>query len=132
MGKSSRPESVTYPVNLDIGEVAHGHHLIVHGITLRGTSLILKWAFDPEVPGGTSLDVYPNMSYGADVSPRGWGNGVADFDQFERPVPRARYLWFDFFPPDYDWHGQPDSDCLRNRIARLTFNLKTRKATLEK
>ena len=72
------------------------------------------------------------MSYDADVSPRGWNTGVSDFDEFERPVPRARYVWFDFFRPDYDWHGQTDSSNLRNRIARLTFDLKTRHATLEK
>ncbi len=50
---------------------------------------------------------------------------------YERPVPEARYAWFDFFRTDYEWagrfdrRGQPDSDYLRNRIARLTFDLET-------
>ena len=138
MGMTSRPVPVTYPVNLDIGEVAHGHHLIVAGITLNGANLVLEWAFAPEVPGGTSLEVWPNMSYDADVSPPGWNTGVSDFDGFQRPVPQARYVWFDFFRPGYDWkghvdrHGQPDRDYLRNRISRLAFDLKTRQAKLEK
>lgn len=51
---------------------------------------------------------------------------------YERPLPEARHAWFDFFPPDYGWIGQPDSDYLRNRIARLTFDLKTGEAQIEK
>jgi hypothetical protein len=52
---------------------------------------------------------------------------------YERPPPQARYAWFDFFRPDYVWIGQPDSDdYLRNRIARLTFDLKTGEAQIEK
>jgi len=64
--------------------------------------------------------------------------GVSDFGGFERPVPAARYAWVDFFRPDYDWmghfdrHGQPDSDYLRNRIARLIFDLKTGEAVIDK
>jgi hypothetical protein len=77
------------------------------------------------------------MSYEADVSPGGWNQGVSDFGGFERPVPEARRAWLDFFRP-YDWkghfdrHGQPDSDYLRNRIARLTFDLKTGEAQIDK
>lgn len=53
-------------------------------------------------------------------------------------MPAARYAWVDFFRPDYDWmghfdrHGQPDSDYLRNRIARLIFDLKTGEAVIDK
>ena len=53
-------------------------------------------------------------------------------------MPEARYAWFDFFRPGVDWivhrdsHGQPDSDYLQNRIARLTFDLKTAEAQIEK
>lgn len=43
----------------------------------------------------------------ADVSPRGWNQA-------------------------FDRHGQPDGDYLRNRIARLTFDLKTGEAQIEK
>jgi hypothetical protein len=32
----------------------------------------------------------------------------------------------------FDRSGQPDSDYLRNRIARLTFDLKTGEAQVEK
>ena len=76
---------------------------------------------------------WPNMSYDADVAPSGWNTGVSDFGGFARPVPQARYVWFDFFRPEYDWkrhadhHGQPDCSYLRNRVARLTFNLKARR-----
>jgi hypothetical protein len=57
---------------------------------------------------------------------------------FERPVPEARQAWIDFFHPDFDWMGhfdhlgQPDGDYLGNRIARLTFDLKTGQARIEK
>ena len=60
------------------------------------------------------------------------------FDMFERPVPKARQAWFDFFQPYYDWyvhfdrHGQPDDDYLRNRVARLTLDLKTGAAQIER
>jgi hypothetical protein len=49
---------------------------------------------------------------------------------------RARRPRFDFFRPDYEWmghfdrSGQPDSDYLRNRIARLTFDLRTGEAQI--
>jgi hypothetical protein len=129
---------VTHPLDLDIGEVALGHHLVVRGISLTSENLILEWAFVPEVAEEASGEVWPNMNYGADVSPPGWNQGVSDWDGFERPVPEARHAWLDFFHPDYDWmghfdrRGQPDSDYLRNRIARLTFNLNTAEAHIEK
>jgi hypothetical protein len=78
------------------------------------------------------------MSYDADVLPRGWNQGVSDFGGFERPVPEARYALIDFFRTDYDWrspldrHGQPGTDYLRNRIARLVFDLKTGEAMIDK
>jgi hypothetical protein len=55
----------------------------------------------------------------------------------ERPPPGARYAWFDFFRPDYEWmdhfdrDGQPNGDYLRNRISRLTFDLNTGRAQVE-
>jgi hypothetical protein len=81
-----------------------------------GANLLVDWAFVPEVPEERRGELWPNMSYDADVSPRGWNQGVSDFGGFERPVPEARRAWLDFFRPDYDWkghfdrHGQPDSD----------------------
>ena len=52
----------------------------------------------------------------------------------------ARYAWFDFFRPDYDWmvhvdwggSRQPNRKHLRNRIARLIFDLKTGEAVIDK
>jgi hypothetical protein len=50
----------------------------------------------------------------------------------------ARYAWFDFFRTDYEWYGQWDSsgqlnsDYQRNRIARLTFDLRTGQAQIER
>lgn len=69
---------------------------------------------------------------GADVSPPGWNQGRSDFDVFERPVPEARHAWFGFFRPDCDWLGQPASGYLRNRIARLTSDLKTGEAQIQR
>ncbi len=78
------------------------------------------------------------MSYGADVSVSQDYIGAGNDVQYARPPVKARYAWFDFFRPDYEWmghfdrSGQPDSDYLRNRIARLTFDLKTGEAQVEK
>ena len=71
------------------------------------------------------------MSYGADIPASQDCIGAGDEVQYARPPLEARYAWFDFFRPDYEWYGhwdrsgKPDSDYLRNRIARLTFDLKT-------
>jgi hypothetical protein len=133
-----RSDPRTYPLDLYIGEVADGYHLIVRSISLTGANLLVDWAFVPEVPEERLGELWPNMSYDADVSPRGWNQGVSDFGGFERPVPEARYAWLDFFRPDYDWmghldrRGQPGSDYLRNRIARLIFDLKTGEAVIDK
>ena len=119
----------TYPLDLDIGELADGHHLIVRSISLTSDSLIVDWVLVPEP--AEDADLWPEMRYEADVSPPGWGGWRADFDQFARPVPKARKVWFDFFRPYYEWdahlddHGQPDDDYLRNRVARLNLHLET-------
>jgi hypothetical protein len=78
------------------------------------------------------------MSYGADIPVSQDYIGAGDGLQYERPPLKARCTWFDFFRSDYDWmvhvdwggSGQPDSDYLRNRIARLTFDLRTGEAQL--
>jgi hypothetical protein len=133
-----KPPEVTYPLDLDIGEVADGYHLIVRSIALKGESLLFEHAFVPEVPDERMLDLWPNMNYDADVSPPGWNQGCSDAEVYDRPVPEARYVWFDFFPPEYEWmghfdrRGRPDGDYLRNRIARLTLDLKTGEARIEK
>ena len=126
-------DSVAYLLDLDIGEVADGYHLIVRSISLTGQNLIVNCGFVPELTEEQGVaGVWPEMNYGADVSPPGWSQGRSDFDVFERPVPEARHAWFDFFRPDYDWLGQPASDYLRNRIARLTLDLKTGEAQIQR
>jgi hypothetical protein len=102
-------------------------------ISLTGENLIVNCGFVPELAEGQgAAGVWPEMNYGADVSPPEWNQGRSDFDVFERPVPEARHAWFDFFRPDYDWLGQPASDYLRNRIARLTLDLKTGEAQIQR
>jgi hypothetical protein len=129
-------DSVTYSLGLDIGEFADGCRLIVRSISLTGNNLNVDWAFVPEPT--EEADLWPEIRYGADVSPRGWNQWRADFDGFERPVPKARQVWFDFFRPYYEWYGhfdgpgQPDDDYLRNRVARITLDLKTGAAQIER
>ena len=78
------------------------------------------------------------MRYDADVPPSNCDYmGAEGGVQYQRPPLRARYAWFDFFRPNYEWYGrwdhggQPDSDYLRNRIARLSLDLKTGEAQIE-
>jgi hypothetical protein len=129
------PETwVSHPIDLDIGELADGYHLIVRSISLSA-NLNVDWVLVPDPP--EVADLWPEIRYDADVSPPGWNQWRADFDIFERPVPKARKAWFDFFRPYYEWyahlddHGQPDGDYLRNRMARLTFDLRTGEAKIE-
>jgi hypothetical protein len=131
------PETwVTHPLDLDIGEVADGYHLIARSISLSAKHLLFEFAFVPERTG--EAEVWLNMSYGADIPPGQDYMGAGGEVQYARPALEARYAWFDFFRPDYEWYGhwdrsgQPDSDYLRNRIARLTFDLKTGEAQTEK
>jgi hypothetical protein len=43
------PETwVTHALDLDIGEVADGYHLIARGISLSATDLLFEYAFAPE------------------------------------------------------------------------------------
>ncbi len=129
---------VTYSLDLDIGEVALGHHLIVRSISLSDDNLLFEYAFAPELTEEERQEVRPNMKYGADISPPGWNQGCSEAEVYERPVPQAQHAWFDFFHPEYEWNehidrrGQPDSDYLLNRVARLTFDLKTGNAQIEK
>jgi len=126
----------TYSLDLDIGEVADGYHLIVRSISLTGENLLFDYAFVPERT--EEAEVWPSMNYGADVSPPGWNQGWSEGEVYERPVPEARHAWFDFFRSDYDWvghfhrRGGPDGDYFRNRIARLTLDLRTGEAQIEK
>ena len=94
--------SRTYPVDLDIGELADGHHLIVRNIAVSG-NLVVDWVLVPEP--AEEADLWPEIRYDADVSPSGWNGWRADFDVFERPVPKARKVWFDFFRPYYEWYA---------------------------
>ena len=78
-----------------------------------------------------------NMFYDADISPPNWDYvGAAGDVQYARPPLEARHAWFDFFHPDYEWMEHldqrgPDSDYLRNRIARVTVDLTTGEAQIE-
>jgi hypothetical protein len=130
---------VTWPLDLDIGEVAPGYHLIARSVSLFAKDLLLEYAFAPELTGEAHREVWLNMRFGADVSPSSWDYLGAEEDvQYERPPLDARYAWFDFFPPDYEWmddsdrRGQPDSDYQRNRVSRLTLDLRTGQAQIEK
>jgi hypothetical protein len=112
-----------------------GHHVIVKSISLSTRYLHLECDFLPELTEETE-GVWLNVFYDADDHPS-WDCMGAGWDmQYERPALKARYAWFDFFRPDYEWmghfdrHGQPDSDYLRNRIARLTFDLRTGEARI--
>jgi hypothetical protein len=129
---------VTYSLDLDIGEIALGHHLIVRSISLSAKDLLFESDFLPELADDAG-EVWLNMYYDADIPFSNWDYIGCGWDiQYERPPLEARYAWFDFFRPDYEWMdhfdgpGQPDSDYLRNRIARLTFDLKTGEAQIER
>jgi hypothetical protein len=135
----SPPSSVRYSFNLDIGEVALGYHLIARSVTLTDENLFFEYAFHPMLTEEAHKELWLNMFYDADISPPDWNYVGAEGDvQYARPPLEARYAWFDFFRPDYDWmdhlyrRGQPDDDYLRNRIARLTVDMKTGAAQIEK
>lgn len=134
MAATTSENWTVHPLDLDIGEVAHGHHLIARSIALSPKHLHFEFAFAPERAKGT--EVWLNVSYGADTPTSQDYIGAANGVQYARPPLRARYAWFDFFRPDYEWMGhfdrggQPDSDYLRNRIARLTFDLTSGEAQL--
>jgi hypothetical protein len=127
---------MTYSLDLDIGEVADGYRMVVRGVSLRGENLLFECELVPEPAEGA--EVWPSMNYGADVSPPGWNQGWSEGETYERPVPEARHVRFDFFRSDYDWLGHfhrgggPDSDYYLNRIARLTLDLESGQARLEK
>jgi hypothetical protein len=127
---------VTHPIDLDIGEVADGYHLIAQSISLSMRHLLFEFAFVPELEEGT--EAWLNMSYTADIPVSQDHMGARNDVQYARPPLKARSAWFDFFRTDYEWtehldrHGQADDDYLRNRIGRVTFDLKTGQAQIEK
>lgn len=127
---------VTHPLDLDIDGVADGFHLIARSVSLSAKHLRFGFAFTPEPSNGA--EAWLNMSYGADTPAGQDYIGAGNEVQYTRPPLKARYAWFDFFRPDYDWLGHfyrdggPDCDYYRNRIARLTLDLKTRQARTEK
>jgi hypothetical protein len=131
------PPEVKFTLDLDIGEVALGYHLIARSISLTDDNLLFEYGFQPERTEEDSQEVWLNMFYDADISPPDWNYvGAGDDVQYARPPLEARQAWFDFFHPEYVWEEHldqrgPDSDYLRNRIARLTFDLKTGEARIE-
>jgi hypothetical protein len=133
------PEAwVAHPLDLDIGEVADGYHLIAQSISLSAEHLLFEFAFVPE--RAEEAEVWLNVSYGADTPVSQDYMGIGNEVRYARPPLKARHAWFDFFRSDYEWvvhvdwggSGRPDSDYLRNRIARLTFDLRTGEAQIER
>jgi hypothetical protein len=131
------PETwVTHPLGLDVGEIADGYHLIARSICLSAKYLLFEFAFAPERAEGAQA--WLNMCYSADVPVSNDYIGAGDDVQYERPPRKARHAYFDFFRTDYEWmipyydSGPAHSDYLRNRVSRLTFDLKTGQAQLEK
>lgn len=56
---------VTHPLDLDIGGVADGFHLIARSVSLSAKHLRFEFAFTPEPSNGA--EAWLNMSYGADT-----------------------------------------------------------------
>jgi hypothetical protein len=133
-----RSDPRTYLLDLDVGEVADGYHLIARSISLETENLFFVFAFVPERAEGA--EAWLNMSYGADIPVSQDYTGCGDEVMYARPPRGARYAWFDFFRCDFDWivhvdwggSGEPDGDYLRNRIARLIFDLRTGEAVIDK
>jgi hypothetical protein len=129
---------VRFALDLDVGEIADGHHLIVRSVSLTADDLLFEYEFRPELTEEARNDVWPNMNYGSDVSLPHWSRAWSEAEVYERPPPEARHAWFDFFRPDFEWNehllggGEPDSAYLQNRIARLTFDLETGQAHIER
>jgi hypothetical protein len=130
---------VTWSLDLDIGEVALGYHLITRSVSLFAKDLLFEYAFAPELTDEAHREVWLNMCYDADVSPANWDYiGAEGGVQYKRPPLEASRAWFDFFRPDYEWHehfdhrSEPGSNYQRNRISRLTVDLVTGAAQIEK
>ena len=125
-----------HPLGLDIGEVADGYHLTARSISLSAKYLLFEFAFAPEPAEGAK--VWLNMCYGADIPVSQDYVGAGNDVQYARPPRKARYAWFDFFRTNYEWmtdwdrSDQTDSDYRCNRISRLTFDLKTGQAQIER
>jgi hypothetical protein len=136
---SSAPSSsVRFLLDLDVGEVALGYHLIARAVSLTATDLLFEYAFRPELTDEAHEEVWLNMFYDADIPPPDWNYVGAEGDvQYARPPLEARHAWFDFFHPDYEWmehldQNGPDSEYLQSRISRLTIDLRTGEAQIEK
>ncbi len=95
----SAPEpEVTHSLDLDIGEVANGHHLIVRSISLTDRNLLCEYAFVPELTEEDN-DPFVNMSYDTDVSPPGWNNACSEGEVYERPAPGGPARMVRLLPP---------------------------------
>lgn len=55
-------------LDIDIGEVADGYHVIARSISLSATDLLFEYAFAPEPDD--EAEVWLNMFYDADISPQ--------------------------------------------------------------
>ena len=123
----SEPEpgsSVSYSLELDVGEVVLGHRLIVLVISLTAERLFFEYAFVPEVTEAERHDVFLNM-FTTPISrlPIGTTKIAGPLDG-GASAEGARAL-----------HAASargsDSDYLRNRIARLTVDVTTGEAQIE-
>jgi hypothetical protein len=81
----------------------YGYHLIARSISLSARHLLFEFAFAPERTRGA--EVWLNMSYTADIPTSQDYIGAGNDVQYGRPPLKARYAWFDFFRPDYEWMG---------------------------
>jgi hypothetical protein len=78
---------VTHPLDLDIGEVGDGYHLIARSISLSAKHLLFAFAFAPEPTG--KAEVWLNMSYPADIPVSQGYIGAGDDVQYARPPLKA-------------------------------------------
>lgn len=126
-------ECTDYRADLDIGELAPGHRLIMRGICLGSGRLWLHYA---RVPGitqaqGEDSGVWLNVEYGADVPASTDYEGSYDTSGglssegeigYERPPAQARRVWFDFSATSDDEH----------RVVRVMVDLATGQLLTEK
>ena len=78
-----------YPLDLDIGEVALGYHLIARSVSLTDENLFFEYAFVPEPTEEARQEVWLNMFYDADISPPDW-NYVGAGGRCNTPGRRGR------------------------------------------
>jgi hypothetical protein len=125
-----------YLANLDMGELAPGTRLIVHGVCLDSEQLWLYYAWTPGITSamGEASGVWLTVEYHADVPPDD-GSCAGAYDTsgsassegeigYARPPQEARRVWFDFFATN--------DDRSEHRISRLRVDLRSGQVTARK